>query len=107
MVEALNKGHYLVGTYEGIKLDEGGYKRIHVRASEGPEARSLDLAFKPFSEFDGRPTIDDDVSEGDLVIVRVYNEVQLYQVGKRAGNPTGETAGFIKRSALRVSRLDA
>jgi hypothetical protein len=106
MVE-LKKGHYLVGTYEGIKEDDGGYKRIHVHASENAEAKSLDLAFKPYSEFDGKPTVDDDVTEGDLVIVRVYNEVQLYEVGKRSGNPTGETAGFIKRSALRVSRLDA
>ena len=101
----MTKGHYLVGTFEGIKEDVGGYKRIHIHASENAESKSLDLAFKPYSEFDGKPTVDDDVTEGDLVIVRVYNEVQLYEVGKRAGNPTGETAGFIKRSALRVSLL--
>jgi hypothetical protein len=106
MVE-LVKGHYLVGTYEGIKHDERGYKRIYIHASENAEAKSLDLAFRPYSEFDGKPTVDNDVTEGDLVIVRVYNEVQLYEVGKRSGNPTGETGGFIKRSALRVSRLDA
>jgi hypothetical protein len=102
----VENGNYLVGRYIGI-VDENGYDRIHVQSSDRADASPVSLSFDKFSSFDGLPTVDEDVEVGDVVLVRVFLEAKVYEVGKKALAPTGEWKAFITRKALRVSRAGA